>query len=205
MSFASVHLTSQRSIQPAQCVQDAPLSPNPTAITPGVSARFETLAKGASAPVRELKTADISSRHAVAAPAEVMITSSEARENVDAFDKMLQDSELPILVDFAAPWCGPCQMMTHVINKLSKRLSGAVSCVNIDTEKNPALASKYKIRALPTLMLFKDGKPLDKVEGYIGLQPLVDRVNFYLGRRMGPGRRFTPTGTVDLGYRKLTK
>lgn len=205
MSFASVHLTPQRSIKPAQRVQDAPLSPNPKAMSPGVSARFETLAKGTSAPVRELTTADLTSRQAVAAPAEVLTPHSEARENIDAFDKMLQDSELPILVDFAAPWCGPCQMMTHVINKLSKRLSGAVSCVNIDTEQNPALASKYKIRALPTLMLFKDGKPVDKVEGYIGLQPLVDRVNFYLGRRMGPGRSFTPTGTVDLGYRNLAK
>lgn len=126
-------------------------------------------------------------------------------QSYDSFDKMLAESDLPILVDFQAPWCGPCQLMSHVVNSLSQRLSGAVTCVKIDTEQNPALASRYKVQALPTLVLFKDGQPIDKVEGYISLQPLVDRVNFYLGRRMGPGRRFTPTGTVDLGYQKLVE
>jgi len=116
---------------------------------------------------------------------------------------MLADNELPVLVDFQAPWCGPCQMMGHVVSTLSERLAGAVTCVRIDCDKYPALASRYKVQALPTLVLFKDGKPIDKVEGYVSLQPLLDRVNYYLGRRMGPGRRFTPTGTIDLGYRSL--
>lgn len=54
--------------------------------------------------------------------------------------------------------------MSHVVGRLSQRLGGAVTCVKIDTEQNPALASRYKVQALPTLVLFKDGKPIDKVE-----------------------------------------
>lgn len=60
--------------------------------------------------------------------------------------------------------CGPCQMMGHVVSTVSKRLDGAVTCVRIDCDKYPALASKYKVQALPTLVLFKDGEPIDKVE-----------------------------------------
>lgn len=55
-------------------------------------------------------------------------------------------------------------MMGHVLSTVSKRLDGAVSCVRIDVDKYPALASKYEVQALPTLVLFKDGKPIDKVE-----------------------------------------
>lgn len=55
-------------------------------------------------------------------------------------------------------------MMGHVVSTLSERLAGAVTCVRIDCDKYPALASRYKVQALPTLVLFKDGKPIDKVE-----------------------------------------
>lgn len=105
---------------------------------------------------------------------------------------MLESNELPVLVDFHTHWCGPCQMMGHVLSTVSKRLDGAVSCVRIDVDKYPALASKYEVQALPTLVLFKDGKPIDKVEGFVALQPLLDRVNYFLGRPMGPGRSFRP-------------
>ena len=55
-------------------------------------------------------------------------------------------------------------MMSHVVGTLSERLAGAVTCVKIDCDKYPALASRYKVQALPTLVLFKDGEPIDKVE-----------------------------------------
>lgn len=121
-------------------------------------------------------------------------TPQPATKTFASFDKMLDDNELPVLVDFHAHWCvsavdcsllvsallvhqnnkhhvfiychrcGPCQMMGHVVSTVSKRLDGAVTCVRIDCDKYPALASKYKVQALPTLVLFKDGKPIDKVE-----------------------------------------
>ncbi len=71
---------------------------------------------------------------------------------------MLSDSDKPVLVDFYATWCGPCQFMVPILNEVSATLKGQIQVVKIDTEIYPCIANKYRIEALPTFILFKDGK-----------------------------------------------
>ena len=82
-----------------------------------------------------------------------------------SFDELLTGSDLPILVDFYATWCGPCQMMAPILEQVNQQMKDRLRIVKIDTDKYPQLASRYHIQALPTLVLFKNGKPVDQIEG----------------------------------------
>ena len=74
------------------------------------------------------------------------------------FDQEVLKSTEPVLVDFFAEWCGPCKAMAPALDQLASELKGKVKVVKLDVDQNPAVTSKYGIRAMPTLMLFKDGK-----------------------------------------------
>lgn len=83
------------------------------------------------------------------------------------------NSDKPVLVDFYATWCGPCQFMVPILSEVSETLKDKIQVVKIDTEKYPSIANKYKIEALPTLILFKDGEPCDRFEGALAANQLV--------------------------------
>lgn len=87
----------------------------------------------------------------------------------DSFQDMISRQEL-ILVDFYATWCGPCQLMSQTLQraKATGAIPKAVAVVKIDTEKYPAMASEYHVQGLPTLILFRRGKPLSRLEGAVG-------------------------------------
>lgn len=74
-------------------------------------------------------------------------------------------SNIPVLVDFHAPWCQPCKMMEPIIEKLAEEYEGRVKFVAIDTSKYPRAASKYYIRSVPTFIIFIDGKPMESRVG----------------------------------------
>ncbi|MEM1368419.1 MAG: thioredoxin [Cyanobacteria bacterium P01_H01_bin.15] len=93
-----------------------------------------------------------------------------------SFAEMLAESEVPILVDFYATWCGPCQMMVPVLDQVSAQMKEELQVVKIDSDKYPVLASQYGVEALPTLVLFKNGQPIDKIEGVLQASPLVSRI-----------------------------
>lgn len=97
-----------------------------------------------------------------------------------SFDELLAGSELPVLVDFYATWCGPCQMMGPVLKQVSSELKTKLQVVKIDTDKYPQLASQYGIQALPTLVLFKDGKPQERFEGFLQAPQLIQQLQGYL-------------------------
>ena len=73
------------------------------------------------------------------------------------FNKLIQ-SEIPVLIDFHAEWCGPCKMMSPIIKDIKSEFGDPVRIVKIDIDKNPKLASKYKIRGVPTLMMYQKGE-----------------------------------------------
>ena len=75
------------------------------------------------------------------------------------FEQEVLKSTEPVLVDFFAEWCGPCKAMAPALNELAADLKGKVKIVKLDVDRNPGVSSKYQIRAMPTLMLFKGGKP----------------------------------------------
>ena len=77
----------------------------------------------------------------------------------ESFDRVL-DSHKLVLIDFWAEWCGPCKMLTPILEELSKELVGKVKIVKMDIEQNPNIPSSLGIRAIPTMILFKDGKQL---------------------------------------------
>ncbi len=75
-------------------------------------------------------------------------------------------SELPVLVDFWAPWCGPCRMVAPIVEELAEEYEGKVKFVKLNTDENPQVAGKYGIRSIPTLLVFKGGKPVGQIVGF---------------------------------------
>lgn len=98
------------------------------------------------------------------------------KKQFNSFDEMLSDSDVPVLVDFYAEWCGPCQMMGPILEQVNAQLKDRLRIVKIDTENYVELANQYRIEALPTLMLFKQGQPVDRIEGVLQAPQLVQRL-----------------------------
>ncbi len=82
------------------------------------------------------------------------------------FDKVVLQSKLPILVDFWAPWCGPCRIVAPLIEELAEEYEGKVSFGKVNVDQDPKIASKYGIMSIPTLILFKNGKPISNTVGF---------------------------------------
>ena len=82
-----------------------------------------------------------------------------------SFDELINNSDLPVLVDFYADWCGPCKMVSPVIARLAKEYRNRLTTVKINTEKKPAIAGRYSIQSIPTIMLFYKGKQLMRLQG----------------------------------------
>ncbi|KAL4279174.1 hypothetical protein GQ457_03G031920 [Hibiscus cannabinus] len=98
------------------------------------------------------------------------------KQTFKSFDDLLENSDKPVLVDFYATWCGPCQFMVPVLEEVSVTLQDKIRVVKIDTEKYPSIADKYQIQGLPTFIIFKDGKPFDRFEGALGVDQLIQRI-----------------------------
>lgn len=81
------------------------------------------------------------------------------------FEKDVLGSSIPVLVDFWAPWCGPCQSIAPRLEALAKDMMGKVSVVKMDLDENPETPTIYQVRSIPTLILFKDGKVLGTMVG----------------------------------------
>ena len=92
------------------------------------------------------------------------------------FKTDILDSKEPVAVDFWAPWCAPCQMVAPVLEALNQKMSGKIKFFKINTDENPQTAQQYKIMAIPSLLIFKEGKEIDRVIGYLPEDQLEARL-----------------------------
>eukprot|EP01036_Dinobryon_divergens_P033578 gene33578-43395_t len=94
------------------------------------------------------------------------VLSSSFSLKYKTFDEFLESIPEPVLVDFYAEWCGPCKMMQPVLEDVASRLENVAKVAKVDTDKSPRLGSRYEVEALPTLILFHEGKVLERFIGY---------------------------------------
>lgn len=91
--------------------------------------------------------------------------------------KELISSELPVLVDFYATWCGPCKMMSPILEDVAVKMKGQVKIVKVDVDKNPNAAEAYQVRSVPTLILFKHSKQVWRQSGVVQANQLIQIIN----------------------------
>jgi len=100
-----------------------------------------------------------------------------AKEITDAeFEQEVLKSETPVLVDFWAPWCGPCLMMAPVLEEIAGELSDKLKVCKVNVDKSQEHAGKYGVMAIPTLILFKDGDMAKRLEGFRPKEALVSEI-----------------------------
>lgn len=95
------------------------------------------------------------------------------------FEVKVINSTVPVMVDFWAPWCGPCKMIAPMVDELAKEYEGKLVVAKLNVDDNPATAQKYNVMGIPTLLFFKAGKPVKQLVGYqekAVLQKAVDEV-----------------------------
>ncbi|MDD5149453.1 MAG: thioredoxin [Flavobacterium sp.] len=89
-----------------------------------------------------------------------------------SFDSIIK-SEKPVLIDFSADWCGPCKMLAPILKQVKDSLGERITIIKIDVDKNQALASKYQVRGVPTMVLYQNGKQLWRQSGVLSKEEII--------------------------------
>lgn len=97
-----------------------------------------------------------------------------------AFEKTVLQSPIPVIVDFWAPWCGPCKMVAPVLDKLAKELAGKLLVAKVNTDDNPQWAMKYGVQGIPTMLFIHNGKIIHRQVGALPEPILREAVNQFL-------------------------
>ena len=93
------------------------------------------------------------------------------------FEEMVEKSNIPVMVDFWAEWCGPCKMIAPTLDQLAEEFDGKVLFAKVDVDSNPNLSLKFFVRSIPMNVIFKDGKPVDQIVGGVGKQHFAEKLN----------------------------
>ena len=93
------------------------------------------------------------------------------------FDREVIQTEKPVVVDFWAEWCGPCKMITPLLDEVAREKNGEIKVAKVNVDENQSLSFKYNIRAIPTLLFFKNGQLRDQVTGVTSKKDLVSRID----------------------------
>lgn len=113
-----------------------------------------------------------------AAPRRSVVVRAEAGAvNDDTFKSVVLESSVPVLVDFWAPWCGPCRIIAPLVDEIARELGGKIKCVKINTDESPNVASEFGIRSIPTIMIFKGGRKMDVIIGAVPKSTILQAVD----------------------------
>lgn len=100
--------------------------------------------------------------------------------NTKSFDSEVLSSEFPVLVDFWAPWCGPCKALTPTIEKLAEEYSAKIRFAKVNIDDSPDIAARYSIMSIPTLLLFVKGEVVHQMVGLVQKDKIIDKLKAYL-------------------------
>ncbi|KAL4619627.1 hypothetical protein ACB092_06G093500 [Castanea dentata] len=166
--------------------------PTRSHIAPAVSSSLSSfsargsfpLFKGLKVTARSLGPLTVTSRRATSAGpvvCEAQDTAVQVPAITDAnWQSLVLESESPVLVEFWAPWCGPCRMIHPVIDELAKQYAGKIKCYKVNTDESSSIATRYGIRSIPTVIIFKNGEKKDTVIGAVPKSTLTTNIEKFL-------------------------
>lgn len=98
-----------------------------------------------------------------------------------SFHREVEQSTLPVLLDMWAPWCGPCRMIAPVIEQLASELAGTVRVAKLNTDENPQIGARFNVRSIPTLLIFKNGREVERLVGAYPKQEILRKLQSVIG------------------------
>jgi thioredoxin 1 len=98
-----------------------------------------------------------------------------------SFQSEVADSDKPVLVDFWAEWCGPCRMIAPILENMAEEYADSLKITKLDVDSNPQTSMKFGVQSIPTLILFKNGEPVERIIGYMPKERLLAKIKPHIG------------------------